>query len=165
MNKFVRLFAIISIITVPAFALDLILGAKRAASEEQTTDSTAAQKSGDFYMDSAQVAELEGIRGQTMTGQRSRTSIMRGIDKNSNTIHKEYNNHVRAGNRITGAMIVRLKIVSNGDVIECKIVESNTGDIVFEKNVVLSIKRWKFPPIEIENDTTVVEYPFVFGQL
>jgi TonB family protein len=100
-----------------------------------------------------------------MSGKRSRASIMRGIDKNSNVIHKEYNNYIRAGNNLKGAIIVRFKIISNGDIIECKIVESNTGDISFEKNIVSLIKLWKFAPSEIENDTTIVEYPFVFGEL
>jgi outer membrane biosynthesis protein TonB len=54
--------------------------------------------------------------------------------------------------------------LSNGEIIECKIVQSDIGDIAFEKNVVLVVKKWKFPVIQIENDTTIVEYPFIFDQ-
>jgi TonB family protein len=156
---------IIAIITIPVFAVEFILGGGRAASSAaQNQDSTENEIDRTLYLDSAEVAALQGLRGQTMTGQRSRASVMRGIDRNSNTIRREYRNYINQGNRLGGGMIVRFKIVSSGDVIECRIVESNIGDPIFETNVVLAIKNWKFPPIEIENDTTIVEYPFVFEQ-
>ncbi len=132
---------------------------------DTTVDSSLYVKDTSFYMDSAEVAALEGIRGQTMSGERSRASIMRGIDQNQNTIRKAYNNHIRMGNTLNGGMIVRFKIVPSGEVVDVKILESNTGDVAFEKSVALEIKKWKFPSVKIENDTTIVEYPFVFGQL
>lgn len=157
MNKII---IIIITLAIESFAVEFILGGKRAQK-----DTLEFEADSSIYIDSAEVSTYEGIRGQTITGQRSRANIMRGIDKNSNAIRKEYNSHIIQGNKLSGGIIVRFKIVSSGSVIECKIVQSDLNDAVFEKNVVLTVKRWKFPEIEIENDTTIVEYPFVFGQV
>jgi TonB family protein len=143
-------------------AVEFILGEKHAANNA-ASDSTAV-KYESIYADSAENANYQGIRGQIIIGERSRASIMRGIDQNSNTIRKEYNNYIRQGNKLGGSVIVRFKINSKGEVFECKIVQGNLNDFVFEKNIVLTVKRWKFPETQDKNDTTIVEYPFVFGQ-
>ena len=154
---------IIITIVLPLFAVEFVLSGSRGRNTSK--DSLELQVDSSIYIDSAEVATFEGTRGQTIIGQRSRASITRGIDKNANTIRKEYNNHILQGNKLIGGLIVRFKITSKGDVVECRIVQSNTEDPIFDKNVVMIIKRWKFPPINIENDTTIVEYPFVFDQL
>lgn len=166
MSKMITISGIIIIFAINVFAVELVLGDRiaRRGGQQADSDSTALVRDTAFYLDSAEVAALDGIRGQTITGQRSRASVMRGIDQNSNTIRRAYSNHIRQGNRLSGGIIVRFKILPSGEVIECKIVESNTDDIAFERNVVLAVRKWKFPPIQIENDTTIVEYPFVFDQ-
>lgn len=168
MKKNITIFAIVMIFASQIFAVEFILGekhARRNSAADTATDSSIYIRDTAFYMDSAEVAALTGIRGQTMSGQRSRANIMRGIDKNQNTIRKEYQNYIRQGNFLNGGMIVRFKIISSGEVIDVKIVESNTNDVAFEKGVALAVKKWQFLPIEIENDTTIVEYPFVFEQI
>jgi len=152
-----------ALIFIPVFATEFVLGASRASREAQAERSQLTnERCSVFFMDSAEVAALEGIRGQTMTGQRTRASVMRVINQNANTIRRAMRDHTIAGNRVSGGIIVRFKIDAQGNVFECRIVESNTGDIIFEKIVVLEVKKWQFPAIEAENDTTVVEYPFVF---
>lgn len=169
MNKKIMFFLIVFIFSTQVFSAEFILGEKYARKNgmaaDTTQDSSLLVKDTSFYMDFVDVAALDGIRGQTMSGQRSRASIMRGIDQNQNTIRKEYNNYIRQGNYLNGGMIVRFKIVPSGEVVDVKILESNTGSVPFEKGVALAIKKWKFPTIEIEKDTTIVEYPFVFGQV
>ena len=171
MSKKITIGAIIIIFAVQAFSqVEFTLGdraaARRGAAQaDSTADSIPLVRDAEFYMDSAEVAALEGIRGQTISGQRSRASVMRGIDQNASTIRREYNNYIRQGNRLSGGMIVRFKIAPSGEVFWAKIVESNINDIVFERNVILAIRRWKFPQIQIENDTTIVEYPFVFDRI
>ena len=169
MNKKIIIIAIIIISAANVFSAEFILGekyARKGSTQSDTTeDSTLNIRDTAFYMDSTEVAALDGIRGQTMSGQRSRASVMRGIDKNISSVRKEYQNYIRQGNFMSGGMIVRFKVVSSGEVIDVKILESNTGSVAFEKGVALAIRKWKFPPIEIENDTTIVEYPFVFDQV
>lgn len=169
MRKRTVVMMLITISVIQIFSAEFILGEKYArkngAQLDTTTDSTALVRDTAFYMDSAEVAALDGIRGQTMSGQRSRASIMRGIDQNANSVRKEYHAYIRQGNKLSGGMIVRFKIVPSGEVIECKIVESSIGDIAFEKMIALAVKKWKFPQAQIKNDTTVVEYPFVFEQV
>jgi len=160
MNKKVLIATMILIIIIPTLAVEFILGEKRASN---SADSTAV-KDESIYADSAENANYQGIRGQIIIGGRSRASVTRGIDQNSNTIRKEYNNYIRQGNKLGGGAIVRFKINSKGEIFECKIVQSELNDFVFEKNIVLTVKRWKFPEIQDESDTTIVEYPFVFGQ-
>jgi len=162
MNKKNLIIIIIIIIIIPALAVEFILGEKRAPNN--SADSAAAVKDESIYADSAENANYQGIRGQIIIGGRSRASVTRGIDQNSNTVRKEYNNYIRQGNKLVGGVIVRFKINPKGEVFECKIVQGDLNDFVFEKNVVLTVKRWKFSEIQDDNDTTVVEYPFVFGQ-
>ncbi|MDR0304751.1 MAG: AgmX/PglI C-terminal domain-containing protein [Chitinispirillales bacterium] len=155
----------IIIIIIPVFALEFILGGKgKSAQKDNFSDSTVLEKDTSIYVDSAEILKYDGIRGQTIIGQRSRANIMRGIDQNSNTIRKEYINYMRQGNKLNGGLIVRFKIISTGEIVDCKILQSDINDMIFEKNIVLTIKRWKFSEIQIENDTTIVEYPFVFEQ-
>jgi TonB family protein len=169
MAKKSTIITIIMISAAQIFAAEFILGekfaSKRGSQADTTADSALLVRDSAFYLDSAEVAALGGIRGQTMSGQRSRASVMRGIDQNQNTIRKEYQNYIRQGKTLSGGIIVRFKIVPSGEVIEAKIVESNTNDIAFEKGVILAIKKWKFPSVQIENDTTIVEYPFVFDKI
>jgi len=161
-NKKTTVVIIILIIITPLLAVEFILGEKHAANKADSDSTTAKDES--IYADSAENADYQGIRGQIIIGGRGRASINRGIDQNSNTIRKEYNNYIRQGNKLGGGVIVRFKINPKGEVFECKIVQSDLNDFVFEKNIVLTVKRWKFPEIQNDNDTTIVEYPFVFGQ-
>jgi len=155
----------IAIIVIPTFAIEIILGGTRARRDTTGMAEITAERDSAYFMDSLEVMQLTGIRGQTITGARTRASVMRFIDRNSNTVRREYRDHILAGNTLSGGMIVRFKIDSQGNVIECRIVESNIDHVIFQKNVVNTIRRWQFPPIDTENDTTIVEYPFVFGQM
>ena len=155
----------IAIIVIPTFAVEIILGGTRARRDTTGMAEITAERDDAYFMDSEEVAELSGVRGQTITGARTRASVMRFIDRNSNTVRREYRDHILAGNTLSGGMIVRFKIDSQGNVIECRIVESNIENVIFQKNVVNVIRRWQFPPIDTPNDTTIVEYPFVFDQM
>ena len=169
MRKKIAIVLIIAVLAAQISAVEIILGERTIRRSDMiadsTLDSTALVRDTAFFMTPEEVAELEGIRGQTLIGQRSRANVMRGIDQNRNTIRREYNNYIRQGNRLSGGLIVRFKVVSSGEVIYSKIVESNVDDVVFERTVASTVKRWRFPAIPIENDTTIVEYPFIFDRM
>ncbi|MCL2843963.1 MAG: TonB family protein [Chitinivibrionia bacterium] len=167
MNNFLKTAIIfVALISIPAFAqMELILGGQRARQDTTGRAGITDERCPEYFMSAEEVAALEGIRGQTITGARSRASVMRFIDRNSNTVRREYRDHILAGNTLSGGMIVRFKIDAQGNVFECRIVESNIEHVIFQKNVVNAIRRWQFPQIDVENDTTIVEYPFVFDRM
>jgi outer membrane biosynthesis protein TonB len=62
-----------------------------------------------------------------------------------------------------GKITVEFNVLSDGSVISCKEIESNIKDTIFIKSILSKILKWKFPKLQIQNDTTKVVYPFLFS--
>ncbi len=110
------------------------------------------------------VKQPRGAGGASMTGGRSRASIMRVVRQNMASLKYAYNGRLREKPGIKGKITVKWAIDEFGKVLFCKVISSTIEDPVFEKIVVQKIKRWAFGKIDKPGDVTEVAYPFVFHQ-
>lgn len=92
---------------------------------------------------------------------RSASAIKAVIAEHTSELQYLYNRTLRRGSRLSGKMVVTIKIQSNGTV-EAVVDKSNIGNSEFEAGVVESVKRWKFRPVPDSLGTYTVNYPFEF---
>ena len=108
-------------------------------------------------------------------GKREFKSIQQVINKNITGLQYDYNKRLREkeyGKRninnkkeiLGGKFTVALDILSDGSVSSCKFVESSLNDSLLETSILIRIYKWNFGPIQYENDTTRINYNFVFSQ-
>jgi outer membrane biosynthesis protein TonB len=110
------------------------------------------------------VRQPSGSGGASMTGGRSRASIMRVVRQNMASLKYAYNGRLREKPGMKGKITIKWAIDEFGKVLFCKVVSSTIDDPIFEQIVVKKIKRWAFGKIDKPGDVTEVAYPFVFHQ-
>ena len=110
------------------------------------------------------VRQPSGAGGASMTGGRSRASIMRVVRQNMASLKYAYNGRLREKPGLQGKITVKWAIDEFGKVLFCKVTSSTMSDPAFEKIIVQKIKRWAFGKIDKPGDVTEVSYPFVFHQ-
>jgi outer membrane biosynthesis protein TonB len=103
-----------------------------------------------------------GAGAAGLTGRRSRASIMRVVRQNMASLQYAYNQRREDNPGMQGRVTVKWAIDEFGNVIFCKLVGSTISDYTFEQTVIDKIKLWAFGKIDIPEDITEVEYPFVF---
>ena len=103
-------------------------------------------------------------KGGSLTGGRSKASIMRVVMQNLAALRYAYNRRLREKPGLKGRITVKFAIDEFGKVIFCQVVSSTMGDPSLEQVVVDKIKRWVFEKIDKPGDVTEVVYPFVFSQ-
>ncbi len=113
---------------------------------------------------SLKIASPQFTKGGSLTGSRSKASVMRVIMQNLAAIRYAYNRRLREKPGLKGRITVKFAIDEFGRVIFCQVVSSTMGDPELEKKVVEKIKRWVFEKIDKPGDVTEVVYPFVFSQ-
>jgi|WetSurMetagenome_2_1015567.scaffolds.fasta_scaffold267340_1 hypothetical protein len=104
-------------------------------------------------------------------GKRPRDSIFKFVLKNISTLQYEYIKRLaelskgKRGKRIiTGKIKIRFSILNDGTVLDCGIQETSVRDSLLELRLLSRIYKWNFGKINEENDTTTIEYPFVFSK-
>jgi TonB family protein len=110
------------------------------------------------------VSAPQFVSGGSLTGGRSKASIMRVVMQNLAALRYAYNKRLREKPGLQGKVTVKFAIDEFGKVIFCEVVQSTMGDPPFEEIVVGKIKRWVFEKIDKPGDVTEVVYPFVFTQ-
>jgi TonB family protein len=110
------------------------------------------------------VSAPQFVSGGSLTGGRSKASIMRVVMQNLAALRYAYNKRLREKPGLQGKVTVKFAIDEFGKVIFCEVVQSTMGDPNFEEIVVSKIKRWVFEKIDKPGDVTEVVYPFVFTQ-
>ncbi|MEW6041679.1 MAG: AgmX/PglI C-terminal domain-containing protein, partial [Elusimicrobiota bacterium] len=109
-----------------------------------------------------QIETPKWVGGIALTGARSPASIMRVVMQHIGGLRHAYNKRLKDKPGLGGKIKVQFTITANGNVSECRIVESTINDDILETEVVQRIKTWKFE--EIEKGDVTVNYPFVFTQ-
>ena len=110
------------------------------------------------------IAAPQFTKGGSLTGGRSKASIMRVVMQNLAALRYAYNRRLREKPGLKGRITVKFAIDEFGKVIFCQVVSSTMGDPPLERIVVSKIKRWVFEKIDKPGDVTEVVYPFVFSQ-
>jgi len=110
------------------------------------------------------IASPEFTKGGSLTGGRSKASIMRVVMQNLAALRYAYNKRLREKPGLNGRITVKFAIDEFGKVIFCSVVNSTMSDPPLEQEVVEKIKRWVFEKIDKPGDVTEVVYPFVFSQ-
>jgi TonB family protein len=90
------------------------------------------------------------------------TMLKQFIDDNSNELRYLYNKRLRTGVKLSGRMLMEIRIKADGSIGDAKIVQSNMGDAQFEESIVEQIKRWKFKAVPDSLGDITVNYPFEF---
>ena len=111
-----------------------------------------------------------------LTGNRSKLSVGRVINKDIVSLRYVYNRRLRDNPRLCGTITVTFAIDEFGKVISAQVVESTANDTTLENGILRTIQeshspspmdgsiRWYFGEIDKSGDTTVVTYPFNFSQ-
>lgn len=84
------------------------------------------------------------------------------IDDNSVELRYIYNKRLRTGIKLSGKMLVTIRIKADGSVSQAKVMQSNMGDSQFEESITKQIKKWKFRSIPDSLGDLTVNYPFEF---
>ncbi len=110
------------------------------------------------------ISEPKFVKGGSLTGGRSRASIMRVVMQNLSALRYAYNKRLREKPGLQGKITCKFAIDEFGKVIFCEVVESSMRDAQLEGEVADKIKRWAFEKIDKVGDVTEVVYPFAFSQ-
>jgi hypothetical protein len=113
---------------------------------------------------SLKISAPDFLKGGSLTGGRSKASIMRVVMQNLAALRYAYNKRLREKPGLKGKITVKFAIDEFGKVIFCQVVESTMSDPELESTVSSKIKRWVFEKIDKPGDVTEVIYPFVFSQ-
>jgi TonB family protein len=113
---------------------------------------------------SLKISAPDFLKGASLTGGRSKASIMRVVMQNLAALRYAYNRRLRDKPGLKGKITVKFAIDEFGKVIFCQVMESTMSDQELETSVTEKIKRWVFEKIDKPGDVTEVVYPFVFSQ-
>jgi TonB family protein len=113
---------------------------------------------------SLKISAPDFLKGGSLTGGRSKASIMRVVMQNLAALRYAYNKRLREKPGLKGKITVKFAIDEFGKVIFCQVIESTMADPDLETTVADKIKRWVFEKIDKPGDVTEVVYPFVFSQ-
>ena len=92
----------------------------------------------------------------TLTGNRSKQSVVRVIHKYIASLSNVYNRRLHDKPYLSGTITVTFAIDEFGKVIYAHTVKSTVNDTTFENTIVDCVKKWKFEEIDESGDTTVV---------
>jgi hypothetical protein len=113
---------------------------------------------------SLKISAPDFLKGGSLTGGRSKASIMRVVMQNLAALRYAYQKRLRDKPGLKGKITVKFAIDEFGKVIFSQVTESTMADPELETAVADKIKRWVFEKIDKPGDVTEVIYPFVFSQ-
>jgi outer membrane biosynthesis protein TonB len=95
-------------------------------------------------------------------GARTRESISEVVNSKVYALKDLYNDRLREKPNLKGKIKIKFAIDEFGKVIHSEIIESNTNDSIFEKELLNEVNGWLFHKIDKPGDVTEAIYPFVF---
>ena len=110
-------------------------------------------------------AELKEIDRRQVLSQnpyRRPSTLKKEIDDHINELKYIYNKRLRLGVKLSGKMLVEMKIDASGLMGSVRLVQSNMGDQTFEQDVVKRVGEWKFKAVPDSLGSITVNYPFEF---
>jgi TonB family protein len=143
--------------------LDLT-GEKGAAAQQQKLDSIRNVLIDNGSISQAEVKELQRWQTVTQNPFRRPGVLKSTIDGYSNELKYIYNKRLRAGDKLSGKLLVEITILANGAVAKAEVQESDIGDVSFEKAVSDRILTWKFHAVQTSVGELKIKYPFEFTE-
>ena len=113
-------------------------------------------------LSNTEVRELQRRQFLAENPFRRPTSLKQFIDANSGALRYLYNKRLRTGIKLSGKMLMEIRIKADGTVGEAKVLQSDMGDGEFEQSIVQQIQTWKFRAIPDSLGDLTVNYPFEF---
>jgi TonB family protein len=113
------------------------------------------------------VAEAGEIRRKLALSEnpfRRPTFLKKVIDENSNQLQYIYNRKLRSGIKLSGRILVKMRIKPDGSISDATVVSSNMGDAGFEKDILSAVKTYQFKPVGDSLGDFTVTYPFDFSE-
>ncbi|MBN1577886.1 MAG: energy transducer TonB, partial [Chitinispirillaceae bacterium] len=110
-------------------------------------------------------AELKELQRRQLLADnpfRRPTALKQFIDSNSRELRYLYNKRLRTGIKLSGKMLMEIRITADGSVGDANVVQSNMGDGQFEQSIVTQIQTWKFRAVPDSLGDLTVNYPFEF---
>ena len=115
-------------------------------------------------LSSAEMQELERKQNLAENPYRRPSTLKRIFDENSSELRYLYNKRLRSGVKLSGKMLVEIRIEARGTIGGVRLIQSNMGDQSFENDVVERIKNWKFTPVPDSLGEITVNFPFEFHE-
>ncbi|MBN1129369.1 MAG: TonB family protein [Chitinispirillaceae bacterium] len=141
--------------------LDLT-GEKSAVAQQKKLDSIRSALVEKGAIGKAEMKALERWQTVTQNPFRRPSVLKAAIDGYSNELKYLYNKRLRSGVKLSGNMLVMIKIKPDGMVGDATIIKSNIGDQTFEKSVTERIRTWKFQAVPENVGELDIKFPFEF---
>lgn len=113
-------------------------------------------------MSAPELRELQRRRDLAANPFRRPSFIKKVIDNNSSELRYIYNKRLRAGDKLSGKVVVEIKINPDGSVTDARPVKSTMGDEKFEWDIAGRIKTWQFKEVPDSLGILTVNFPFEF---
>jgi len=110
----------------------------------------------------SEISELKRRRYLAENPYRRPSALKQYIDDNSRELRYLYNKRLRTGVKLSGKIVMAIKIMADGSVDSAHVIESNMGDSEFEQLIANQINKWKFKAVPDSLGAMTVNYPFEF---
>lgn len=119
---------------------------------------------GSGTLSKAEIAELKRRKYLAENPYRRPIVLKQLIDENSRELRYLYNKRLRKGIKLSGKMIVAIRILADGSVGSAQVIETSMGDTEFEEQISNQIIGWKFKAVPDSLGAMTVNYPFEFSE-
>ena len=113
-------------------------------------------------LSTAEVRELKRRQYLADNPYRRPSALKQLIDANASQLRYLYNKRLRSGIRLSGKMLMEIKIRADGGIGSVQVLQSDMGDAQFEQQVTAQIGNWKFKAVPDSLGELTVNYPFEF---
>jgi len=113
-------------------------------------------------LNSAEIKELNRRQYLAENPYRRPSALKEHIDNYSAELRYLYNKRLRSGVKLSGNMLLEIKIQPSGTVSDVKVLQSNMGDVLFEKSITSTVGKWKFKAVPDSLGDLTINYPFEF---
>jgi TonB family protein len=94
------------------------------------------------------------------TGSRSFEEVRNTLEANKAAVYTAYNRALRSDPKLTGSVVIELRVSAAGTVTQCLLVSSSLGSKSFETELLEIVRQFKFGAREVS--PTVITWPFQF---
>lgn len=113
-------------------------------------------------LSNAEIKELRRRQILAANPFRRPSTLKQSIDEYSVELRYLYNKRLRSGVKLSGNMLMEIRIRPDGTIGAAKILQSNLGDPAFEKSVMQKVENWKFKAVPDSLGDLTINYPFEF---
>jgi TonB family protein len=115
-------------------------------------------------MAAPEIKELDRMIMLYQNPARKPAILGQAIRDNSSQLKYLYDKQLRNGVKLSGKVVVEIKIQAGGSVLSAKMLQSNVGDAKFEEEIISQVSTWKFIPVPDSLGVFTISYPFEFYQ-